>query len=36
MTVPGIVLSQPQSATTASKQVPARDQLDRVGDHLAA
>ena len=35
MTVPGIVLSQPLSATTRVEEVPARDELDRVGDDLA-
>ena len=34
--MPGIVLSQPQSAITRVKAVAARDQLDRVGNHLAA
>ena len=36
ITVPGIVLSQPTSATTRVEQVAAGDELDRVGDDLAA
>ena len=35
MTVPGIVLSQPLSATTRVEQVAAGDELDRVRDDLA-
>ena len=32
----GMVLSQPTSTTSAVEAVAARDELDRVGDHLAA
>ena len=36
ITVAGIVLSQPLSAITASNMCAWDDELDRVGDHLAA
>ena len=36
ITAAGIVLSQPTSTTSAVEQVAAGDQLDRVGDDLAA
>ena len=35
ITVPGIVLSQPEIVTSASKCVGGGDELDRVGDQLA-
>ena len=35
ITAAGFVLSQADRATQAVEEVPAGDELDRVGDHLA-